>query len=68
MTDEPIIYAEDRAPDRAGPHGRAWKCDVEATARRYKNRVPVDLTVGGAAQSRHRLSKPVDCALQRLEH
>ncbi len=40
---EPVIYVEDRAPDLTGTHGRAWKVDVPAVARRRPGGPPAEL-------------------------
>ena len=42
---EPIVYVDDRAPDLVGAHGRAWKYDMEACARRYPSGPTAELTV-----------------------
>lgn len=39
-----VVFAEDREPDLSGPHGKAWKVDVEAVARRYPGSAPAELT------------------------
>ena len=44
---EPQIYAEDSPPDMTGPHGRAWKTDVGAIARRFPDGPPAELTPCG---------------------
>lgn len=44
MTD-PILYAEDKDPDLKGLHGRAWKFDIAAFARRHPAGPPLELTV-----------------------
>lgn len=41
----PVRYAEDTKPDMEGPHGRAWKNDIEAMARRYPDGPPASTTV-----------------------
>jgi hypothetical protein len=44
---EPVIYAEDRAPDLIGTRGRAWKTDISAIARRFPDGPPAELTPCG---------------------
>lgn len=41
---DPVIYVEDREPDIVGAHGKAWKVDVAAVARRNPGGPGADLT------------------------
>jgi hypothetical protein len=42
---EPLIYVEDVKPDLQGSHGKAWRADLAAVARRRPGGPPPELTV-----------------------
>jgi hypothetical protein len=52
-TNEPLIYVDDRAPDLVGVHGRAWKHDIEAVARRYGGPPPAITVASWIVEARY---------------